>query len=145
MSRRNIPVPGGVWETSRTGLRWVEVDGTTRVGFITLHPVTPADRLAPGVETPPGHDLWVVSGLLVERPYRGQGHARALLERGGAHLLTVAGDDVWLGLMTDNLATPPGRTRMNIRGAWDAFVAAYPGATTSGGLILLTPGLGLGA
>ena len=146
MSRRTRTFTGGVWETSPAGwLHWVEVDGTDRVGFITLRPFKSSDRLAPGVEAPTDHDWWLLAGLLVEPPYRGQGRARALLELGGAHLLTLAGSDVWLGLMTDNLASPAGRTRMNIRGTWDAFVAAYPGATTEGGSILLTDSLGLGS
>jgi len=146
-TRRRTPTyTGGVWETSSTGwLRWVEVDGTDRVGFITLRPLQPTDRLAEGVVAPTGHEVWLLAGLLVEQRYRGQGHGRALLERGGAHLLDQTGGDVWFGLMTDNLETPLGRTSWSIRGAWDSFVAAHSDATTSGGFILLTSGLGLGA
>ena len=144
MRRRTRTYTGGVWETNNVGWRrWVEVDGTIRVGFITLRPLKPTDRRASGVEAPTDHEVWLLAGLLVEPAYRRQGNARALLEKGGAYLLSQVGDDVWLGLMTDNLASPPGRTAPSIRGVWDAFVGSYPGASTSGGFFLLTDSLGL--
>lgn len=148
MSRRTRTYTGGSWETSSKGwLRWVEVDGTDRVGFIILRPVTTRNSPppAPGVSIPTDHDVWVLSGLFVEPPHRGRGEARALLERGGAQLLAHVGSDVWLGLMTDNLTLPPGRTRISIRGVWESFLAAHPGMDTSSGFVLLTPSLGLGA
>lgn len=112
---------------------------------VALRPVTELDRVAkvlPSAAIPDNHPAYVLATLLVAAESQGQGLGRSLLYRAASTLVRKEGQ-AWLGLMTDNFKTPPGRTREDIRAVWDAFVAEHPTATVQDGFILLTSDLDL--
>lgn len=52
-------------------------------------------------------------------------------------------EEAWLGLLSDNLRTPVGRTRPDIRATWDSFLSDLESAAKENGFVLLTAELGL--
>jgi len=129
------------WETSRRGwLRWQQEVGGSVVGQIVLRTTTERTRPAVGVELPGPQPVYVLGSLFVQPAHRGNGLGQRLITRAAIHLATLH-EEVWLGLMTDNLARPPGRTRPDIRASWEGFLTEVGGA--DGGFVLLTPAHGL--
>lgn len=117
-------------ETCKGWLLAVKTEEGAPVGRLCLRPLSREDRrllleLADGVSLPDRYPVYVVAQLAVPEKHRRRGHARSLLLEGMRHLIELHPPVVWLGLMTDTLRRPVGRTRPDIRAVWGSVIGDY--------------------
>ena len=74
----------------------LEIDGAV-TGFTTVFTRVPFERL----DEPPGHYA-LIAELLVRRPYRRRGYARALLTHGERFAAASGAEELRIGVLSDN-------------------------------------------